>query len=241
MNNIGHLYRLDFPNGKYYIGVTKETPEFRFRQHVKMSRRPDAKAVHLAIAKYGIQDIDVRTLAIGELDYLYELEIRAIKSFNTKSPNGYNLTDGGDRVSGLSEETRLKMGAKNKGKIATEETRNRMSKAFKLKPPPSAETRLKLSIAGKGKTLSQEHKDKIGAASRSRVVTEETKRKISESKKGKGISESNRLALIAANTGRVKTPQEIEKLRVAHTGRVFSEEHKNNIRISKLNRSRNDY
>lgn len=93
---MGELYRLDFPNGKSYIGITSKTAQKRFSTHVDKSRRANYP-VSNAIRKYGEDSVKVNTLVIADdWDYLCDLEIKAIKVYGTFSPLGYNLTKGGD-------------------------------------------------------------------------------------------------------------------------------------------------
>lgn len=136
--NKGCLYRLTFPNGKAYVGITGRTAAVRFAEHVTYSRIGKNKvAVHLAIAKYGAANVIVETLAENsDWGKLQALEVQAIATYNTRPPYGYNLTRGGDGVVGFDEITRAKMGAANIGKLA------------------SAETRAKLSASGKGRKRS---------------------------------------------------------------------------------------
>lgn len=92
----GCLYRLNFPNGKSYIGITTKTADKRFAEHVRYaSGRKSKFAVHLAIARYGANAVQVTTLSVAEVGYLKELEVRAIVAFNARPPYGYNLTRGG--------------------------------------------------------------------------------------------------------------------------------------------------
>lgn len=42
----------------------------------------------------------LEVLVYADWDYLVELERKAIQKFNTRAPNGYNLTDGGDGAPG---------------------------------------------------------------------------------------------------------------------------------------------
>lgn len=236
----GYMYRLDFPNGKSYVGVTNSSPHIRFNQHVKMSRSDKAKAVHHAIKKYGKDNVIVKTLAVGCMKYLYNLEIKAIDVFGTRYPSGYNLTIGGDGAKGLDEITRRKMGEKNKGRIASEQTRIKMSEARKLAPPPSLETRLKLSAAAKGKRLSEDHRKKIGLANLGRIISEETRIKISKAKKGTTLSKSNIEMLKKINSERVRGLDERMKISAALKGRKKSLEHSEKLRISATGRKHTD-
>ena len=88
---MGYLYILKFSNGKCYIGLTTKTIEKRFDNHRRSSLMDNSQlAVHKAWRKYGAPEIKV--LVIANKDNLPELEIKAIKSFNTLVPHGYNLS-----------------------------------------------------------------------------------------------------------------------------------------------------
>jgi hypothetical protein len=111
---MGELYKLTFPSGKCYIGITGKTATERFKGHVAHCKRGRRYAVHEAILKYGEDSVVVETLAVGEMDYLRIVERRAVGVFNTLYPNGYNLTAGGDEFNSWSEASRKKATASQK-------------------------------------------------------------------------------------------------------------------------------
>jgi hypothetical protein len=125
---VGCLYQLIFPNGKSYIGITRKTAEQRFKGHCLTSRNgiteypnysPEEKAISdkkygldnfgrlpwltslgSAIRKYEEENIIVKTLVIAnDMEYLKELEIKAIKRYKTLYDSfahysGYNTSKG---------------------------------------------------------------------------------------------------------------------------------------------------
>lgn len=104
------LYKLSFPNGKNYIGITSRTAIHRFKEHCKSSLRPTA--IRHAIQKHGIENVKLSVLAETEdWELLCLSEQEAIEKYNSKYPNGYNLTDGGEGVFGYqySEEQKQAM------------------------------------------------------------------------------------------------------------------------------------
>lgn len=116
---MGALYRLDFPSGKSYIGITMGSVESRFRAHVLESTKRKGWAVHRAIAKYGVEAVKVVTLAISDSwGYLQLVEKNAIRVFGTFGEGGYNMTAGGDGTQGhvVSEEERAKRSARSRGR-----------------------------------------------------------------------------------------------------------------------------
>lgn len=98
---------------------------------------------------------------------LDEWEIYFIAKLNTKKPNGYNLTDGGNGSRGYkhTEETKQKMSEAKKDIKFTEEHKQKISKAMKGKKI-TEETRKKMSLNNARYMLGKHH-------------TEESKKKIS--------------------------------------------------------------
>lgn len=94
---MGCLYRLTSPSGKQYIGIAHGTAHARWLRHIRDALKDGADfAISRAIRKYGPESFRVETLVIAERPFLFELERRAIAKFQTKAPNGYNLSDGGE-------------------------------------------------------------------------------------------------------------------------------------------------
>ena len=177
---MGELYRLRFPSGKAYVGITVGTAQRRFRKHVANTNAGLDNAVHSAIKKYGAESVEVETLVVAsDWDYLCELEKCAIEAFGTLAPKGYNLTTGGEGVPGRSPspEERERIAAKLRGRKIPEEQRLRLVEGLRRRAPPTAETRAKLSKANKGRKITPEHRAKSGLANIGRVISEESKAK----------------------------------------------------------------
>lgn len=86
------LYRLDFPNGRVYIGATTQTLKYRLQIHFQDARAGSLAPVHAAIRKFGKRSVSISALVIGPESYIYELEREAIRVL---APNGYNVSRGG--------------------------------------------------------------------------------------------------------------------------------------------------
>lgn len=87
-------------NNKKYIGQTNNLKR-RIKQHLQDSLHNYSEArynqlIHQAIRKYGIDNFKIEVLEeeISD-DDIDEREQYYIKYYNTISPNGYNLTEGG--------------------------------------------------------------------------------------------------------------------------------------------------
>ena len=180
----GIIYKItNLLDGKIYVGQTKQSIEKRFQDHFYTKYH-----IGRAIREYGAENFKIELLEECEtLEELNEKEKFWIKTLNCKSPNGYNLTDGGDGHYTLNEEARKKIAKANKKRVFTPEMRKKLSDSQKGKKL-SAEHRAKISAANKGKKRSAETKAKMSEASKKRKMTEETREKISQSKKGKKLS-----------------------------------------------------
>lgn len=103
------IYRLSFPDGKIYVGQTKNFGE-RMRLYRKKAGAKDLHSINGVIAKFGIKNVDVDIICrIGGLSEIEErlclnvLEIHYIKELGSLMPDGYNLSLGGE-IFGLSPE-----------------------------------------------------------------------------------------------------------------------------------------
>ena len=194
----GYLYCVTcLPTGKLYFGQTTISVLRRWHQHLRFAaQHRDEYKFHRAIRKYGEDNFVVelviqvnastKELLKAKLDFL---ECHFIQRYDTKR-NGYNSTDGGDKINAtLSEEHKRKLSESKKGE------RNPM-----FGKPLSKEHRLKISLSNKGKhKVTEEHRKKLSAANkgvnnhnfgkpawdRGISPTEEQRRKISETLKGR--------------------------------------------------------
>lgn len=226
-------------NGKGYVGMTSGTLEQRKSVHVGHAKSLD-KTVHTAfiraLRKYGVDSFSWRVLIHeDDLTKLGDLERKYIKKHRTRSPLGYNLTDGGEGNFGWipSKETREKLSKAFKGKKHTSERIEKMRKALKGRPIPER----------RGVPLSPEHREKIRVALKGRKLPEEVKAKIKgwyernpHPSKGKPLTEEQKKAISKKNKGRKQSPEEKAKrgasLKGKNTwmkGRRLSEETKKKL------------
>ena len=92
---VGLIYKLTSPSNKSYIGKTAQSFSERMRGHKK--KNSGCTALKNAINKYGWDQMkrEIVEENIPE-DQLNDREKYWIKTYNTMTPHGYNLTDGGD-------------------------------------------------------------------------------------------------------------------------------------------------
>ncbi len=139
----GYIYKIvNIINGTTYVGQTVCNIQKRFREH-KHASLTQKTYLYNAMRKYGTDNFKIETIdSANNLEELNSKEIYWIKKLNTKSPNGYNILDGGSGTKGFhhSIETKAILKEKSKGnknaigkhKITTE-GRNRMSLVHKGK------------------------------------------------------------------------------------------------------------
>lgn len=197
----GYLYRLEFPNGKSYVGITCKTPQERFARHKRSIHSRD-HLLYRAWRKYG----DPRIFVIARnipVDDLKLLEIKAIRRLNTFTPWGYNSTIGGE-FSEVADYVKKKIGDKNRGR------------------KQSPEQIEKLRAKRLGRKLSDSAKEKVRVASTGRKHSSETIEKM----RNRFFTPEHRARISASKTGVPKSETEKIRLRSYLVGRVMSDEHK---------------
>lgn len=122
---MGCLYRLKFPNGKSYVGITTHSAQKRFAKHCEMAVAAHSSALARAIRKYTPAAVEVKSLAdLDDWELLCLAEQEAIDLFRTHTTrNGYNMTSGGDGVVDPDDEVRAKMSESSRRTWSSEELR----------------------------------------------------------------------------------------------------------------------
>lgn len=96
----GYIYKILFPNGKSYIGLTTTSLEQRRKEHATSAKSGDTRCLYNALRKYGMADT-LELIKIDTSDTLDELrkkEIEYIVEYNSYGGDGYgyNMTRGGE-------------------------------------------------------------------------------------------------------------------------------------------------
>jgi group I intron endonuclease len=243
-------------NGKGYVGKTVGSLDVRKADHRKGIRNESRQIFYRALRKYGWDAFEWTILTEDDdEEWLFLMEQKWIKRLGTKTPGGYNMTDGGEGASGAQW---------------TDESRKRASESAKRRGPrkQSEEERKKRSQTLKGRQVSDKMRMAVSESNRRRKGekrTEETKKKISESKIGWKMSEEQKERLREARTGKKHTEETkmklsaitsarkgnpkyrhsietIERLKIAARNRPpVSDETKKKMRLSRLGKKRGPY
>lgn len=96
------IYKLTFPDGKSYVGKTKSLSG-RISIYEKFYKEKNDGILSDAIREFGLDNIELSIVAepknIKDCDkelILSVLEIKYIREYNTLTPNGYNVSSGGE-------------------------------------------------------------------------------------------------------------------------------------------------
>ena len=194
-------------NGKKYVGQHSGDDLKQYWNHcvrAALRGRQDKPHLYNAVRKYGVENFEVEPLVVvNSKQEMDKYEIGLIRALDTRRPNGYNLTDGGDG---------------QLGRIPSEKTRRKISETKKSqKLHHSEDTKQRLRKAMLGFKHSEESKEKISEYRK----TEEQRKRISAAKMGN----TSRLGM--------KHSEETKKrMSEAAKGRKFSEEHKRNLSLA---------
>lgn len=101
MEKIFKIYKIQFPNGKVYIGQSVNYKN-RWREHLREAARGNDLKVYRAMRKYNvtIEAFSIIEDNITSQDEASSKEIYYIQEFNSIK-NGYNITEGGQCGNGL--------------------------------------------------------------------------------------------------------------------------------------------
>ena len=186
------VYRHIAPNGKMYVGITKQEPEKRWANGRGYTSN---KYFTNAINKYGWDNFEHEIMFEGLTKEQAELaESILIAYYNlTDKDRGYNINNGGQVIGTHSLETRRKMSEAWTDERRAQQAMRTANRAV------SDESRRKMSIAKQGKYGGENHpmygkrhteesKKKMSIAHRN--ISDETRRKMSESAK-KHVGDKN--------------------------------------------------
>ncbi|MUG97110.1 hypothetical protein F7734_34180 [Scytonema sp. UIC 10036] len=95
-------------NGKQYIGLTTTSLKERWERHLEQVYRHDRSLVHDAIAEFGKENFTIESIDCAANPKELRIKERQwIQRLNTLTPNGYNVTLGGEIGGSPGKPTRL--------------------------------------------------------------------------------------------------------------------------------------
>lgn len=197
MNSHSGIYRIDGPNGKFYVGSAKRFSR-RWIEHKRDLRSGDHVNPKLQAAwnKYGEKSFSFSVIeGVPEMDRLIEREQFWIDELKAVD-EGYNVLRIADSRLGLksSDETKRKQSAAHTGR---------------KHGPMSQEQKAYYSNLYAGRKLSDETRRRMSEARQGRVFSEETRLKISASHVGRKFSDEHRAKLATAKAGRKQSPEHV--------------------------------
>lgn len=167
MKAICGIYKITSPSRKIYIGQSMNI-KARWGKYKKLNCKNQIK-LYRSLLKYGFDRHRFEIIQVCEPGRLNEVEKYYVDLFQTfNSEYGLNLKEGGGSKGKHSDESKLKNSISNRGRIVSEETRQKLSKSLKgVKRSDEHIRRLSEARVGNknslGRILSQETKDKIRA------------------------------------------------------------------------------
>lgn len=166
MNNLCGIYLIThIESGLKYVGQSINIKS-RFAAH---SRDIRCTRLSAAIKKHGWNSFSAEIIELCDPHQLNELEAKWIAHHNCISPNGLNLTSGGEL------------------RIPNDETRQKMALAKKGATMP-AKTRAAILSSRLGSKNTTESKQKTSSKLKGRVFSEETRLKMAESARKRYLS-----------------------------------------------------
>lgn len=236
-------------NNKIYIGQHKvnKIHDYYFANGISNSGKIyNRKKTYFskAILKHGFENFKKDIIEYCDKDNVNEREIFWINKYDSNNSDiGYNLTNGGDGLSGykMTDEHKAKIGLTNS--MCSEETREklRLANIGKKHTPEVIE---KIRLIKTGIRCSEETKRKISESNKGRIVSPETRRKIGDANKialtGKKLSDETKLKIGLASTGRPKSNETRLKLSIANIGKKASDDVKLKMSIAKLGKKQSE-
>ena len=152
--------------GRRYVGITSRGLKRRWTEHL-YDARTGAKgmAISRAIAKHGADNFSIEPLcSAGSWADICAVESVLIQQWGTRTPDGYNVSNGGEGPFGVkrTSESVERSAAKHRGLPCHPNTRAAATRTH-LGKPKSAEHAAKIAASNTGLTKSPETRAKIAA------------------------------------------------------------------------------
>lgn len=121
-------------NNKVYIGQTIRDLSVRWGDYKHLSKKKSNRAINHAMRKHGIENFKIEEIdgANNQTELNYK-EWLWIHKFNSLSPNGYNIRQGGGSKGSFPEHYRNKISILTSKSLSNPDIRDKISKAQKLR------------------------------------------------------------------------------------------------------------
>ena len=120
---------------KQYIGISSKSEKHRWQTHMQDSKQHNseyASHLHNAIKKHGTDVFKIKKIKeASSWKEICKWEIETIQKWNTKAPNGYNLTDGGEGAFGIKRTEAFKKKLSEKKKEYYKDPEKRREQAIR--------------------------------------------------------------------------------------------------------------
>ena len=205
MNNYCVYVHTNKINGKKYVGLTSQDPERRWKHGYGYK---GSTYFYNAIQKYGWNSFTHEIIAANlSKKEAQDMESKLILEYKTQDENfGYNLESGGSAPQ-HSDATIEKLRLLNKGRIVSEETKEKMREADKLRPihKHTEEAKTKISAAKIGHKVSDETREKLRKAFSQKVICVEMNKIFNSMKEAAEYFGLSKCTISAVIKGRNKT------------------------------------
>lgn len=186
---MGYIYKItNIETGKCYIGETNQHDyNRRWSKHINsLKYKEGCPLLKASMKKYGIDKFKFEILIICFDKDLVKYEKEYIKKYNSKTPNGYNILDGGQLGNGMtgykhSEETIQKI--KEKGRIFREENPDHFETYRKKHKQSMEKVDISTSVKQSEKFKKALAEHRVGAHRNGIGHSDKSKQKISNSLK----------------------------------------------------------
>ena len=205
-------------NQKKYVGKSAKNPKRRIERHKKEAGSP---AIHRAIKKYGFENFDTEIINYKDAseEALNAIEKWQISKNESLTPNGYNLTEGGD--GGIpSDETRKKNSESVKRANQNPDLRRRKSEGQKKAWQDPERKKIRSEAIRIGRQTPE------AIENHAKKFTPEVKKCMSQTAKENWSTSSHRQKMINAAQKRWQDPEERRKQSERKSGKSTRYSHK---------------
>lgn len=179
------IYKITSPNNRIYIGQSQDI-EKRIEGYKKLQRCKNQTRLVRSFMKYGVDNHQFDIIEECSSESLNIRELYWGLFYNTLE-SGLNCFLGGSKIGKMSEETKLKIGKSNIGKIKHSES-NRINISDRMKGNTnklgyvtSNKTKEKMSVSHSGKIDSNETRTKKSESALGKIKSDIHKQRISNS------------------------------------------------------------